>query len=287
MTAQADVLYCAQVTKMSPKTIHVHSENNDFQHVEVLKRNRTKRQAYRECFVEGVLPLTRALEYGWELHTLVYSSGVRLSKWAQEIVDRSTAETHLALSPTLMARLSDKEDPSELLAVFATPPDDLGRIPVHEHLLVVAFDRPSNHGNLGTIIRSCDALGADGLVITGHAVDLYDTRTIRASVGSIFGLAVVRLSSYRDLAAWRDKQDAQLGAIQIIGTSAKAEVDVANVDLTGPTILVIGNETIGLSKNFRAICQQMVRIPMSGAASSLNVANAASILLYEAARQRS
>jgi len=271
---------------MSPQTIHVRSENNAFQHVEVLKRNRTKRQAYGECFVEGVIPLTRALDYGWELHTLVYASGVRLSKWAQEIVNRSTAETHLALSPALMARLSDKEDPSELLAVFATPPDALSRIPLHEHLLVVAFDRPSNHGNLGTIIRSCDALGADGLVITGHAVDLYDTRTIRASVGSLFSLPVIRLSSYRDLAVWRDKIAAQLKGTQIVGTSAKAEVDVAEVDLTGPTVLVIGNETVGLSNNYRAICQQMVRIPMSGAASSLNVANAASILLYEARRQR-
>ena len=271
---------------MSPRTIQVHSENNAFQHVDVLKRNRTKRQVYSECFVEGVLPLTRALEYGWELHTLIYSSGAHLSKWAQEVVDHSTAETNLVLSPTLMARLSDKEEPSELLAIFATPPDDLDRIPTHNHLLVVAFDRPSNHGNLGTIIRSCDALGADGLVITGHAVDLYDTRTIRASVGSIFSLAVVRLSSFRDLASWQDRAVAQRGTIQIVGTSAKAETDVADVDLTGPTILAIGNETIGLSKNYRSICQKMVRIPMSGAASSLNVANAASILLYEAARQR-
>lgn len=271
---------------MSPKTLHVRSENNVFQHVEVLKRNRTKRQAYGECFVEGVLPLTRALEHGWELHTLAYTSGVRLSKWAQEILDRSTAETHLALSPTLMARLSDKEDASELLAVFATPPDDPARIPVHDRLLAVAFDRPSNHGNLGTIIRSCDALGADGLVITGHAVDLYDTRTIRASVGSIFALPVIRLFSYGDVEAWRDRASAQLETIQIVGTSAQAEVDVADADLTGPTILAIGNETVGLSKNYRAICQQVVRIPMSGAASSLNVANAASILLYEVTRQR-
>jgi len=272
---------------VSPKTIQVRSENNAFQHVEVLKRNRTKRQTYGECFVEGVLPLTRALEHGWPLRTLVYTSGARLSKWAQEIVDRSTAETHLALSPTLMARLSDKEDPSELLAVFATPPDDLSRIPAHDRLLVVAFDRPSNHGNLGTIIRSCDALGADGLLITGHAVDLYDTRTLRASVGSLFALPVVRLISYRELADWQAKVAAQIQDTQIVGTSAKAEVNVAEVDLTGPTILAIGNETMGLSRNYRAICQQMVSIPMSGAASSLNVANAASILLYEAARQRS
>ena len=94
---------------MSPQTIQVRTENNDFQHVEVLKRNRTKRQQYGECFVEGVIPLSRALEYGWALRTLVYPAGVRLSKWAQEIIDRSTAEVHLALSPALMARLSSND----------------------------------------------------------------------------------------------------------------------------------------------------------------------------------
>lgn len=271
---------------MSPKTIQVYTEINPFQHVEALKRSRTKRRQYGECFVEGVIPLNRAVEHGWELRTLLYPQGVRLSRWAQEVIARSTAETHLVLSPALMAALSDKGETSELLAVFALPPDDLSRIPIHDRLLAVAFDRPSNHGNLGTIIRSCDALGADGMALAGHAADLYDTRTIRASVGSLFALPVVRLPSCRHVAAWTESIAQQIGGVQIVGTSAKAEMDVADIDLTRPTILVIGNETSGVGQSCRAICHQMVRIPMSGSASSLNVANATSILLYEAARQR-
>jgi TrmH family RNA methyltransferase len=79
------------------------------------------------------------------------------------------------------------------------PKDDLAKIPIKEDLLVVVFDRPSSPGNLGTIIRTCDALGADGLIITGHAVDVYDPETISATTGSLFSLPIVRLPSQKDM----------------------------------------------------------------------------------------
>jgi TrmH family RNA methyltransferase len=271
---------------MRPQVIQVRSENNLYQHVEVLKRNRVKRRRYGEFFVEGVIPIERALEHGWGVKYCLYSAEVRLSKWAQDILARSRAQAHLELTPELMGQLSDKEEPSELLAILEMPENDLSRIPVEQGSLVVVLDRPSNHGNLGTIIRSCDALNAGGLVMTGHGVDLYDPRTIRASVGSLFALPVVRLASYRDLIPWIDSLKVRAGDLQVIGTSAKAAVDIVDVDLTRTTILIVGNETRGLSANYRALCDSVVRIPMRGSATSLNVACATSILLYEADRQR-
>ena len=273
---------------MKPKTVRIRSENNAFQHVEVLKRNRAKRQRYGEFFVEGVTPLNRAIAYGWEMRTLIYSRAERLSKWAQGVIERSTEATHLDLSPALMQRLSDKAQPSELLAVFGMAPDDLSRIQGRENLLVVVFDRPSNHGNLGTVIRSCDAYAVDGLIVTGYTVDLYDTRTIRASVGSLFCLPVVRLPSHKEVETWLGQLRATCPDVQMVGTSAKAQQVVLDVDLAGPTVLAVGNETIGLSRRYRDLCDRMVRIPTppGGAASSLNVACATSILLYEADRQR-
>jgi TrmH family RNA methyltransferase len=185
-----------------------------------------------------------------------------------------------------MAQLSDKDEPSELLAILEMPVDELSRIPVGEGSLVVVLDRPSNHGNLGTIIRSCDALHADGLILTGHAVDLYDPRTIRASVGSLFALPVIRLASYVDLVAWLERIRAQARDLQVVGSSAKATVEVPDADLTPTMVLIVGNETRGLSANYRALCDLIVRIPMYGSATSLNVACATSILLYEIDRQR-
>jgi TrmH family RNA methyltransferase len=186
----------------------------------------------------------------------------------------------------LLSKLSNKDESSELLGVVAMPPDDLARISLDPDLLVVVFDRPASPGNLGAIIRSCDALGASGLVITGHAVDLYDPETVSASVGSLFALPVVRTPSARDLEPWFTQIQEQVGPFQIVGSSAKVERDLGEHDWTGPTVLVIGNETKGISAYYRGRCDMLVQIPMTGAATSLNVACAASILLYEVGRQR-
>ena len=91
---------------MKPRVIDVRSENNHFQHLDVLKRNRTKRQRYGEFFVEGVTPLNRAIEYGWEMRALVYSTGARLSKWAREVIERYWGERYLpARAPVYKTRV--------------------------------------------------------------------------------------------------------------------------------------------------------------------------------------
>src|SRR5690606_22589389 len=115
-------------------------------------------------------------------------------------------------------------EPSEILALIGMPDEDLRRIPRKRDWLVVVFDRPANPGNLGTVIRSCDALGAHGLVITGHAVDLYDPETIRASVGTLFALPVVRVAAPRELEPWFEQVRTEIGPFQIVGTSAKASI---------------------------------------------------------------
>jgi TrmH family RNA methyltransferase len=271
---------------MKPRVVRIFSENNAFQHIETLRRNREKRHRQRAFFLEGVRPINQALAHGWTINALVYSRERRLSDWAADILARSAAATHYELPLHLMRKLSQKTETSELLAVVAMPPDDLARIPVDDKLLLVVFDRPASPGNLGTIIRSCDALGARGLVITGHAVDLYDPDTISATTGSLFALPVVRLPSHKDLLPWLERVRAALGKVQVVGTSEKAETDLAAHDFRQPTILAVGNETWGLSAAYTALCAALVRIPMVGVATSLNVACATAIALYEVDRQR-
>src|SRR5690554_2124917 len=159
---------------MRPKVKRVVNENNDFQRVKAIKRNREKRTKYQEFFVEGVKPINYVLENEWRIRFFLYSKDKPLSDWAKDILAHSTADSHLELPLKLMEKLSDKEEEtSELMAVVRMAENDLARIKVKEDLLVVVFDRPSSHGNLGTLIRSCEALKVDGLIITGHAVDLY------------------------------------------------------------------------------------------------------------------
>jgi TrmH family RNA methyltransferase len=181
-----------------------------------------------------------------------------------------------------MSELSGKEDASELIAVMEMPPDDLDRIPPRADMVVVVFDRPTNKGNLGTMIRTCDALGCHGLIVTGHAVDLYDPETVRASMGSLFHLPVVRLPSHNELLTWISSVKRGHPGLQLVGSSARGAVPLPQCAFSRPAVLLIGNETMGLSRNYKDRCDVLVSIPMSAnsSASSLNVACAASILVY-------
>ncbi|MEU1237900.1 TrmH family RNA methyltransferase [Micromonospora aurantiaca] len=269
------------------KTLTITTRNASFQQWQALLTNRTKRQRSGEFLVQGVRPITVALEQGWEIRALLHPDRQPLSRWCRDLLDRSDAR-RVALAPELMRELSGKEEESpELLAVVAQPADDLARIPVGPAMLVVVFDRPKTPGNIGTLIRSADAFGASGVIITGHAADPYDPKAVRATTGSLFALPVVRIPSHRDVLDWVAAVRADgLPQVQIIGTDEHGDVDVAEHDLTGPTLLLIGNETHGLSKGWQEASDRMVRIPIVGAASSLNAAAAGTVALYEAARQR-
>lgn len=269
-----------------PPVIRIYSENNDFQHAEVLKRNREKRQKNKEFFVEGVKPIEQAIASRWPISAFLYSRDRQLSGWAKDILAASSAESHFELPDELMRKLSDKEETSELIALVRMAEDLLDRIPVSDRFLVLVLDRPASPGNLGTMIRTADAFGAAGVIITGHAADLYDPKTVRASIGTLFSTPVVRIGSPAELLPWFAQVRKRLGELQIVGTSAKGTALAAQHDFQKPTVLLLGNETWGLSARYKEMCDALVRIPIQGSASSLNVAEAAAIMLYEIARQR-
>jgi tRNA G18 (ribose-2'-O)-methylase SpoU len=266
--------------------MRISTRNATFQQWQALLTNRNKRQRAGEFLVQGVRPISLAVERGWEIRAVLASDGPGLSRWGRDVID--TAEAPRAVvAAELMRELGGKdEDAPELLAVVAMPPDDLARISARENLLVVVFDRPTTPGNIGTLVRSADAFGASGVVVTGHAADPYDPKAVRASTGSLFALPVVRVPSHREVLDWAGELRADGVPVRVVGTDERGPVEIAEQDLTGPTVLAVGNETHGLSAAWREACDGMVRIPITGAASSLNAATAASVALYEAARQR-
>ena len=251
----------------------VSTRNAAFQQWQALLSNRTKRHRAGEFLVQGVRPITLAVERGWEIRVLLHAGAPR-SRWAQELLSR---HDHAELSEELMRELGEKDE-QELIAVVGLPEDRLDRIPPRDDLLVVVFDRPATPGNIGTLIRSADAFGAHGVIVTGHAADPYDPRAVRASTGSLFAIPVVRVPSHREVLAWATGR--------IVATDEHGTTDLADSDLTGPTVVLIGNETTGLSAAWREAADEIVRIPIIGAASSLNAASAGTVVLYEAARQR-
>lgn len=277
------------------RTILIGKRNAAFQMLQGLKENRTKRLRQRAFFVEGVRNINQAIAEGWKIRSFIYTEK-KLSDWAGEILNTVETEENYRLTEKLCAELSDKTDGSELMAVVEmreTPKlwdtEVCGSLRHQaESPLLVLFDRPGRKGNLGTILRTCDALGADGLFLTGHGVDLYDTEVLQASMGSFFRVPVWRMERCDELMDCIKRLREKYPGLRLVGTTSHKEKPIYREDLSGPVLLMLGNETQGLSHRYKEMADVLCSIPMAEAssASSLNVSCAASILLYEVVRQR-
>ena len=269
-------------------TVKIFSKNATYQKFEVLKSNRNKRYKYAEFLVEGVRNINGALQNGWDIRSFLYAGGVPLSSWAEGLLNRVKTLVNYELTSALMAQLSGKEDTSELMAVVAMREDKPERLVLSGNPVLALFDRPSNRGNLGTILRSCDALGVEALIITGHAVDLYDPEVVVSSMGSFFRVPALRLTDNGAVVDFIAELKRRFDGFQVIGTTAHRQHPLYGVDLTKPTLFMIGNETDGLCRAFKDSCDLLATIPMAETAyaSSFNVGCAAIVMFYEAARQR-
>ena len=269
------------------KETQIYSRNDIFQRFETLKTNRNKRYKCHEFLVEGVRSLNEAVANGWRIRSFLYDRN-RLSGWASDMIEKVRTEMNYCLSAELMRALSEKEDTSELMAVIEMREDDLASIRLSANPFLVLFDRPSNKGNLGTMIRSCDALGADALIITGHSVDLYDPNVVVSAMGSFFNMQVVRVADNNALLEYIASLKEKYPDFSVVGTTAHQEQPLYSVDLAKPLMLMMGNETMGLNKAFKEYCDLLCTIPMAekSYATSFNVSCAASILMYEVTRQR-
>ncbi len=262
------------------------TRNARFQQWEALLTNRNKRQRSGEFLVQGVRPITLAVENGWEIRALLHNPETTLSTWATRLLDQFD-NTKVGVASDLLRDLGGKSDGvPELVAVVGIPDDDFDRIRLGSNPLVLVLDRLTSPGNIGTLVRSADAFGAAGVIVTGHAADVYDPKAVRASTGSIFAVPTVRVPSHQQVLDWVETIRAAGTALRVVGTDERADLDLSSIDLTAPSLLLVGNETTGLSQAWRGSAEVIVRIPIAGSASSLNAATAASILLYEASRQR-
>lgn len=260
--------------------------DNFFQRAEVIKRNREKRTRAGQFLVEGVAQINIAIKHNWKIAALLFATGRPLSRWATELVQSGIAAELWELAPELMEELSEKDETSELLAIVDFKHLSPADIPAKHNGLLVVFDRPSSPGNLGSSLRSADAFGADGVIVTGHAVDIYDPYVVRGSMGALFALPVATAPSHREIADWVCKAREHGYDYQIVGSSGKTDALLTTQSFDRPTVLVLGNETVGMSQGYWEICDSVVKIPIGGALSSLNVSCAATVLLYEVLRQR-
>jgi len=266
----------------------IFTKNAAYQKFEVLLTNRNKRYKYNEFLIEGVCNINEAVMNNWPINSFIYPHGKKLSGWAADLLCNIKTTVNYELAEPLMIELSGKEDTSELIAISDMKNNADNEKEMSETPIVALFDRPSNKGNLGTLIRSCDAFGVDKLIITGHSVDIYDPKVIGASMGSFFKVPFIRLSDNAQIDKYIDGLKKKYPLLKIIGTTSHEKTSIYDIDMNTPILFLIGNETDGLNQHYCEISDVTVTIPMSkqSSASSFNVSCAATVMFYEAVRQR-
>ena len=248
----------------------IRSANAEFQVLQALLTNRQTRNREHAFVVQGVRNIDAALAHGWTVRSAL-TTGKAPSRWAQGVLDR--VDDRIELAPALFDELAERDDPPELLLVVEKRDY---RLDVGPGFVGTVLDRPSSPGNIGTIIRTTDALGGSAVVVIGHGADPYDPRCVRASTGSFFAVPIAEAPNADALRA--------LG-VTLVATDETGDASLDDLP-PGPLALLFGNETTGLSRALRDAADRTVAIPMRGTASSLNVAAAHAIVLHAATASR-
>jgi TrmH family RNA methyltransferase len=240
-------------------------------------RQRKARQESGLFVVEGIRPVGEAVQAGATIDTILYAPDLLTSEFARGLV-QAQAQAGVpcySTTPEVFLALADKENPQGLLALVHQRERILADLNPQNFPWGIALVAPQDSGNLGTILRTVDAVGASGLVLLDSSVDLYHPNTVRASMGTMFWLPIVS-ASFADFTAWSRGYD-----YRIYGTSAHWQVDYRDVPAYAwPRILLMGSEREGLTEEQMQICDVAIRLPMRGRATSLNLSVAAGVMLY-------
>jgi len=228
--------------------------------------------------VEGIHHVGEAIEAGWDVESVLYTSGVLTSAFAHDLITRLSFTPQL-VTAQVMESLADKENPQGIIAIVHqknTGLKDLHSSPpgTAAGAKCVALVSPQDPGNVGTILRTMDAVGADALFLLDGGVELYHPTVVRSSMGTMFWKPIIQIP-FEEFVQW-----ARDGSYQLIGTSAHSDVDYKTLIPKSPWVLALGNEQKGLSPEQIKACDVTVSLPMQGRVSSLNLAVAAGVLLY-------
>jgi len=217
---------------------------------------------------------------------LSYAPDLLVSERARALVDRVERSRRLALSGDVFRTLSERGGPQGIIVLIRIEDHSLATIPLSDDMLAIVAYQLRDPGNLGSIIRTADAAGATGVMVVEPSADIHDPRAVRATMGSLFALPIVRLSSEKALTLWYTEVRAAGVPLFVVASSAHGQQDYFDVDYCQPLALLVGSERYGLPVSVLARADVLVHLPMAGRATSLNVSAATAALVYEAIRQR-
>lgn len=246
--------------------------------------DRKYREREGKFLLEGVHLVKEALDAGWPLEAVVFDEGADVFGQFESYLEEDGADgpAWVPASPDVIAKCSGTETPQPIFAVAMKRPPERDALFAAPRALVAVLDGVQDPGNVGTIVRSAAACGATAVVLGKGTADLYNPKTIRATMGALFHVPVLDAADLTELLP-----EARARGAAIAGTSLQSSRSCYDYDFgTRGVWLVFGNEGAGMSEQASALVDDNVIIPMSGRAESLNVAMAATVLLFEARRQR-
>jgi TrmH family RNA methyltransferase len=238
------------------------------------------RRASGRFIAEGLKLVADGVESGWPLRTLAYADDVA----AEPLVARLAARCHaaggtvLSVSHAVLGKISRRDNPQTVLGVFEPRIARASAIRVAPDDVWVALEQVRDPGNLGTIVRTVDAVGGRGVILIGETVDPFSIEAVRATMGSLFHVTLARATPAEFEGLARHYPGT------IVGTHLRATHDYRQADYARPVMLVMGAEQAGLSDAIAAACRMLVKIPMPGRADSLNLAIATGVMLFEIVR---
>ena len=245
-------------------------------------REKRHRREQGQFLAEGLRILTDARETGRLPRLIFYaaaSAGHPLVRTLAAEVEAAGGEA-IETVPDILSKLSGKDNPQSVVGVFDELPTDLDRLDRTRSGLWLVAERMRDPGNLGTMLRTGDAVGAGGLILVGECVDPFSVEAVRASMGAIFTVPLVRCE-WEAFRTWL-----RAGPGQLVGLSLDTDSDYRSARYEAPCFLLTGNEAQGMPDDYAAECDLLVKIPMLGRADSLNAAVATAVMAYEVLAQQ-
>ena len=239
-------------------------------------RDKKARRAEGLFLAEGLRIITEARDSGRLPEIIAFSAEGAKHPLAAEIIAEAEAAGADAIqtTPDILSKMSGKDNPQLLLAAYRQPDTALDRIDRSKADMWIVAQALRDPGNLGTILRTGDAVGAGGLILVDDCVDPFSVEAVRASMGALFTQDIA-MARWDEFIAWLRAGDGQL-----VGTSLKAAEDYLDAGYRRPSFLLIGNEQHGLPADYEAECDLLVKIPMAGWADSLNAAMATAVMAF-------
>ena len=239
-------------------------------------REKKARRAEGLFLAEGLRILTEARDSGRLPEIVAFSAEGARHSLAAEIIaaTESAGGEAIETTPDILTKMSGKDNPQMLLGAYRQPATVLERIDRDAAPLWIVAQALRDPGNIGTILRTGDAVGAGGLILIDDSADPFSVEAVRASMGAVFTQAIAT-ARWDEFIGWL-----RSGAGQLVGTSLKATHDYLEAEYRRPCFLLIGNEQQGLPADYEADCDLLVKIPMAGRADSLNAAMAAAVMAF-------